>query len=288
MLLVRNYLTRRIRRHVHGPDIESVLGKQITIPLIVPWDLENYILNQLPQDFPDLPTHVTSSKPLIHVHDVSKYDPTTGVLPSLQDVASEKGNLRYWVITNTSMWAGQHHAVDETAEILWSLFHWFNQAVKSFAPDDPEMIGTDHELCKWHVAESCRRRIVLPQIPSDDGFEHQIPSVPRKSVKAAMPTLRESLLFRPWVFHTPVKLSFGPVGDEYIRIAHELFHEDGVLYPFPDELFWNEGDEGEWDENEAPPWRDVEETAEDRNKILRYEFGAFPKTLVIPDMAIDA
>jgi hypothetical protein len=40
---------------------------------------------------------------------------------------------------------------------------------------------------------------------------------------------------------------------------HELFDEYDVMYPFPDDLFWDEGDEGEWDEEGAPPWRDVKE-----------------------------
>lgn len=243
-----------------------MLEKQITIPLIIPWDLENYILTQLPQDFPDLPTYVTERKALIPVHDTSKYNPVTAILPSLQDVASEKGNIRYWVITNTSMWAGQHRALDEIAEILWSLFHWFNQVGVLygnqmgvlFGNQHPSHIGTEVKDCIWHIARACRRRMALPGIPSDDGYDHRISSAPGKSIETAVPTLRESLMFRPWVFHTPKRPEWAYIhAGRHQTPAHALFDENAVLYPFPDHLFWKEGDEGEWDKDGAPSWREV-------------------------------
>lgn len=43
--------------------------------------------------------------------------------------------------------------------------------------------------------------------------------------------------------------------------SHALFSEEGVLYPFPDELFWNEGDEGEWDGDGVPLWLDVDSSS---------------------------
>lgn len=236
---------------------------------MIPWDLETYILTQLPQDYPDLPTYVAERKLLIPVHDPSKYDQTTTILPSLQDVASEKGNLRYWVIDNTSMWAGQHHVLDEIAEILYSMFHWFNQAAwisnsrgprlllgTPQRPRDPWPLGTDTKECIWQTARLCRRRLTLPNIPCDDGHDHRISSSPGTSIKAPMPTLRESLLFRPWVFHTPKRQRWDySLTIRDLQVAHHLFNENGVLYPFPDELFWKEGDEGEWDEDGAPSWR---------------------------------
>ncbi len=90
----RNYSTRRIRRQVCSRDLAAVQEKQITIPVIVPWALEDYLLSTLPQQYGDLPSHFTNFKPLIPVHDGSKYDPSTAILPSLQDTASESGNLR--------------------------------------------------------------------------------------------------------------------------------------------------------------------------------------------------
>lgn len=235
---------------------------------MIPWDLENYILTQLPQDFPDLPTYVAERKLLIPVHDPSKHDHATAILPSLQDVASERGNLRYWVINNDNMWAGQHHALDEITEILYSMFHWFNQAAwitnfrgpRLLGPwhfhGDPEPLGTNTKECIWHTARLCRRRLILPGISSDNGgYDHRISSSPGKSVKAPVPILRESLLFRPWVFHTPKRQQWDILlAERDSRTAHPLFDENGVRYPFPDELFWKEGDEGEWDEDGAPSW----------------------------------
>lgn len=235
---------------------------------MIPWDLEHYIVTQLPQDFPDLPTYVAERKILIPVHDASKHDHATAILPSLQDVASEKGNLRYWVISNTSMWAGQHHALDEITEILYSMFQWFKQAswISNFRGPrllgpwltnrDPEPLGTDTKECIWHTARLCRRRIILPGIFSDDGHDHRISSSPGTSIKAPVPILRESLLFRPWVFHTPKRQQWDILLAERDSVAaHPLFDENGVLYPFPDELFWKEGDEGEWDEDGVPSWK---------------------------------
>lgn len=251
--LDRNYLTRRIRRYVYGPDIESVFEKQITIPLIIPWDLENYILHQLPQDFQDLPTHATEHKTLIPVHDTSRYDPTTAVMPSLQDEASEKGNVRYWVITNSSMWAGQHRAIDEISEMLWSLSYWFTETVDILPSAS---YGTEAKECLWHMARACRRRLVLPRIPRDDGHDHRISSSssPAKSMTATVPTLHENLLFRSWAFRSPMMPEW-PSNDSTKsktrpqEIRQSLIDEHVLLYEFSEHLFWTKGDEGEWNED---------------------------------------
>lgn len=36
--------------------------------------------------------------------------------------------------------------------------------------------------------------------------------------------------------------------------SHELFNEKYVLYPFPDDLFWQASDEGTWDGEGVPSW----------------------------------
>ena len=217
--------------------------KQITIPVIVPWALEDYLLSTLPQQYGDIPSHFTDFKPLIPVHDPSKYDPSTAILPSLQDTVSESGNLRYWVITNESMWAQQHRILDETAELMWSLFHWLNQVGEDVTT---RRIRTDHPTCKWHLARSFRRRIVLPEVP-----DHSAAAV---AMKSGLPSLRETLLFRPWVFSSPITpdrtFNANEVG------GHELFDDSCVLYPFPDDLFWHASDEGTWDEGGVPSWTD--------------------------------
>lgn len=202
----------------------------------MPWALEDYLLSTLPQQYGDIPSHFTDFKPLVPVHDPSKYDSSTAILPSLQDTTSESGNLRYWVITNESMWAQQDRVLDETAELMWSLFHWFNQV----GGRDATRTRTDIPACKWHLVRSFRRRILLPEVSEHSAV----------AMKSGLPSFQETLLFRPWAFASPItpegNISVNEVGD------HELFDEKCVLYPFPDDLFWHASGEGTWKEGEYP------------------------------------
>ena len=146
------------------------------------------------------------------------------------------GIFRYWVITNESMWAQQHRVLDETAELIWSLFHWFNQV----GGRDATRTRTDSPACKWHLARSFRRRILLPEVSEHSAV----------AMKSGLPSFQETLLFRPWAFASPItpegNISVNEVGD------HELFDEKCVLYPFPDDLFWHASGEGTWTEEEYP------------------------------------
>ena len=230
------YSTRRIRLQVCSRDLAAVQEKQITMPVIVPWALEDYLLSKLPQQYGDLPSHFTNFKPLIPVHDASRDDPATRSLPSLQDTASESGNLRYWVITNESMWAGQHRALDEIAELIGLLFRWV--AYNGWGME----IETDRPECKWHLARSFRNRTVL----------HEVPDHVSINMKFDIPSVREVLLFRQWAFSNPMLLNRQPVDDN--DECHELFNDAWVLYPFPDDLFWQASDEGTWREPGVAPW----------------------------------
>ena len=235
-----NYSTRRIRRQVHGEDLKSVQEKQITIPVNIPFGLENYLLAGLPQDFDDLPSMFTDFPPLIPIHDPSKYDPNTASLPSLRDAAAETGNLRYWVITNETMWASQHRALDEFAELMWALFHSFAHAM-SAASQTPLSILHDNSAACWHLARSFRRRIVLPELPCFHVESH--------ALRPGQASLREALLFKSWAFLSPAK----PDRDNITDDSTDNFQEE-ILYPFPDDLFWHFSDEGTWDEEGVPEW----------------------------------
>lgn len=237
-----NYSTRRIRRQVYGPDFKTVQEKQITIPISIPWNLEDYLLSMLPGDYNDLPSHFLGFKPLIPVHNPCRYDLTTATLPSLQDTLAETGNPRYWVITNESMWACQHRVLDEFAELMWALFHWFNITMSFDLPtrfpdlDDVTMGG-------WRLARSFKCRVILPNLAEDKAADR---------TRIGLPSLRETLLFKSWALHTPAKAD-----DAMFRNygAHALFDDHAVLYPFPDELFWDPKDADEWEEGEgAPEW----------------------------------
>ena len=232
---------------------------------MLPYDLENFILNDIPNRYTDLPHHYTAFKPLIAIHDPMAHDPTRPTLPPLHDAVNESGNLRYWVITNEAIWAGQHHAMDEIAEVLWALFHWLNQETGKEDQAFTDGEGTDVQQCVWHLARSFRRRIVLPEITS-----HGISQTSTSARRAGLPTLRESLLFRPWVFYTPKVPYRDPEVDEDENLPpHELFDEVQSLYPFPDDLFWKEGDEGEWNGDGVPVWKDVGRDAKAGDGVRR-------------------
>ncbi|MCJ1435595.1 hypothetical protein MMC27_004969 [Xylographa pallens] len=228
------YLTRRIRQQVHGPDLMSVMEKQITIPMMLPYDLENFLLNILPNlatGFPIeqrflIPVHDPNATPLI----VN----VLGVLPHLHDTASEDGNLRYWVISNKSMWAGQNRIEDEVFETLWPLFNWFCDNYRGGAVHgctDPEAV--------WKMAESVRRRAVQPKVPPNTGADStRHPRAIGGNKRGLTPA--EAMLFRAWILaepnYTDRRTSAG---------KPRKFEEDAYLYPVPDELFWKDGDEGD-------------------------------------------
>lgn len=97
---------------MYGSDIGSVFDKQITLPLLIPHDLEAYLEHQagdaLSQAHPDF--IVSQDRLLMPVHEIGH---GTIILPDLHDQATAAGNLRYWVIGNELMWAGIHSTLDE-------------------------------------------------------------------------------------------------------------------------------------------------------------------------------
>lgn len=118
-----NYLTRRIRRQVYGPDFNAVQEKQITIPMVVPAELEAHIDDSIL-------LHVNLGyRPLIPVHDPSKHDQQNARLPSLPINGHDSGNLRYRIVSNESMWAGMD-ALDDLSQALWCLDTWFRHATR--------------------------------------------------------------------------------------------------------------------------------------------------------------
>lgn len=237
-----NYLTRRIRCLVVGQDLKSVQEKQLTRPLVIPADLQMIIHNELRTQQAELPDDIIS-KFVIPVHDSSKYDPRTTTVPSLRDNATESGNLRYWVLTNQTMWAvGHEHALHEVAELLMALSDWF---ARSDGKSDPDTglfnPGTDNGHCIWHLAQMFRRRLILPEASEEAKQGQTLGS-------------RETRLFRAWVLTPPVEMVRGYDLDVVIaNLQKKLKTSVDVL----DHLFWTDGDEGSWDIEEAVPvWQD--------------------------------
>ncbi|KAL8894889.1 MAG: hypothetical protein Q9207_008377 [Kuettlingeria erythrocarpa] len=230
----RGYLTRRIRHLVVGRDLESVQNKQLTTPLLIPMCLEVYIKNDLTSQYNGMPNDILSTV-LLPAHDPLSYHPRNRSMPSLPDTVEEKGNLRYWLITNTSMWACQHRVLDEVSELLVALSEWF--ARSSPRLDD---FGTDNDDCIQHLIESFRRRLVLPEMPDTTERGQIMPS-------------REARLFRAWALTRPpaVQRSYEVDSELMQQFEDDLAQEEDVA----DDLFWQDGDEGLWDEEGVPVWQ---------------------------------
>ncbi|MCJ1280695.1 hypothetical protein MMC26_000012 [Xylographa opegraphella] len=251
------YLTRRIRQQVYGPDLESVMEKQITIPMMVPYDLENFLLNVLPNLTTGFPTEKGF---LIPVHDPNVpllNSNAPAALPHLHDTGSEEGNLRYWVISNRSMWAGQNRIEDEVFETLWPLFNWFCDNCEGGA-----VRGCTNPDAVWKMAESVRRRAVQPKVPSHGGADGIGLSTRAAASGKRGLTTAEAMLFRAWVHAEPSYAEW-----KTRRLGQRRFEEDAYLYPVPDELFWREGDEGQWSGGEVPQWRYVPVDAEAEGRL---------------------
>ncbi|KAL8633782.1 hypothetical protein Q9189_000518 [Teloschistes chrysophthalmus] len=236
------YLTRRIRCFVVGQDLKSVQEKQLTRPLVIPADLQMTIQNELRTPQAGLPDNIVS-KLVIPIHDSSKHDPRTATVPSLPDNGTESGNLRYWVLTNQTMWAvGHERALREVAELLTALSDWFARSEGKSDPDtglfNP---GTDNGDCIWHLAQTFRRRLILPEALEESKRGQTLGS-------------RESRLFRAWVLTSPVTMERGYELDAAIA---ELQKKLNLSLDVLDNMFWTDGDEGSWDVEEGVPvWQD--------------------------------
>ena len=244
------------------------------MPLILPTPLETYFSEILNRRYVELPNNALSTI-LIPVHDPSKYNPAGLALPSLQDTLSESGNIRYWLITNEGMWAGQHRALDEVAELLLMLFCWFTRA----RPDwfTPRLLwypkfDTDDPRCIWFIAEYFRRRLILPR--TSDTLQ-----------KDETLSEREARLFRAWALTNPPRYetedrnyfdeTIEQVEDELERGADK--HDKDVWQvededesqrerDVDDKLFGQDGDEGTWDcEEGVPMWRQFDDIFDLRN-----------------------
>ena len=167
---------------MHGPDLASIQEKQITVPMQIPAELETYLYESILSEID--PRHQW----LIPVHDPSKHDPQLARLPSLPDNFGERGNPRYWVLTNESMWAGQKSGSDQLSDVLWALHEWFrftgNSGRAGFA--SPHDMATPE--CLFGIVQCLRRQIgPHPYVSSTDDDIRR---------KQGLPSLKDSLRFR--------------------------------------------------------------------------------------------
>ncbi|KAI9782631.1 MAG: hypothetical protein M1835_004006 [Candelina submexicana] len=113
-------MVNTIRTHVYGDDLDAVMEKQITLPVLIPLDLEHTIHQYMNSALTDAGIMNDSYRALIPVHTAGA---GTTILPDLQDTTGPHGNVRYWVISNETMWAGIDHRIDAVFETLGALFH---------------------------------------------------------------------------------------------------------------------------------------------------------------------
>lgn len=242
---------------MYGPDIDSVFEKQITMPVIIPYDLEQSLVQTMSDALDEAGlSEGQLDQFLIPVHEQGK---GTAIIPDLQDTAGPTGNVRIWVIGNELMWAGIDRRIDEVFEILWAFFHWHNSITA-----DQYYVRLDHGDALVHLASSFRNRLPPRLDASTSETSERMQEVyndhasgPILSAKWKGLSPREAVLFKRWAFHTPTLVNRGYNDD----VRHSMFDEEvDMLYPFPDDLFWNDGDEGDNSRDGVPQWRDVGST----------------------------
>lgn len=237
------------------------------MPLIIPLELENYILHDIPQQHSDL-HHLGMKFPLIiPVHDPTKYTEYTDLMlqenqhdpiPSLADKADERGNLRYRIISRDNIWAGQDPVLDEIAILLRFLCQWFGQATSIISIDLlPSDLHTGSEAAISHLAWSYRS-LQLRTMGKANG---ELP-YSSESMRTRRPALtREYEIFRQWV-KQPGEENESEVDEnrgvknlkQYLNACPRTEGAKGERDEKGASPWWSKGDEGEWDEEGAPPW----------------------------------
>ena len=224
----------------------------MSIPLTIPKELEDYIHDEFLPSIPNLPPRYTHRPTVTIIHDVLLQN-DSAVLPSLHDTDAETGNLRYWVIDDNSIWAGQHPIVDELFALYKAIFRSQSAARHRVGPAKgfhSPPIKTEYDASDPNfiliLAHFLKDRIV----PPDRSFESY------RSGSIIHPT--EKLLFQAWILSDPGRCegpSLHPSEDRARR--REPFDQDDYPYPVPDSLFWTQGDEGQEPSDFVPEWRSV-------------------------------
>ncbi|KAI9800277.1 MAG: hypothetical protein M1833_003391 [Piccolia ochrophora] len=239
----KDYLTRRIRQTVHGENVEAVLEKQMTIPVIVGHDLEEYLkrlMREALQDGCDVPAD-TQEQLLIPVHEVGHGNQ---VLPDLPEDLSPKGNLRYWVIGNETMWAGIDRKIDMVFDVLKTITGWIESRGTGAYIDTPSSLH--------HFAHEYRKMLPYSlegpankdkgQLGSSGDLDpasaslindtsQRCPMSADNGGRKDTTVCREAHLFRQWVLHWPLARDQSAID--------QCYYASPSPYPPPDEAFWS-------------------------------------------------
>ena len=254
-----------MRRLVWGPDLDAVMKKQITLPVLLPHDLETFMNNML-ADLPHLPRHFTA-KPMIiplynaSVHSTPNADPAAQpALPPRLDNATAEGNLRYWVITNRSMWAGQHQMVDEMFEVYNTAFHilrFIGQDMRTYQTFAQHHL--DQDAASWYFGRVFRCR-ALPPSTYMDAATQPGRDVPFHKVRLTRLSEWEKLRFHTWIFQSRKTQpdSLYDIKDEENDGNIIGDGTDHATVPSASvEPFWKSCDEEQWYGETVLAWRDM-------------------------------
>lgn len=157
----------------------------------MPFDLEGYIRECLNQGADTASNSLHSQIPFINVHDPTKHDHATAQLPSLIPTSNEQGNLKYWVLSNESMWTGQDKRQDAVSKILWCLVAWF---VRVTDGGDVSYRTDSAECLVWTIDYLRKKMAVLPGIPLSTTMSGEDKAYHHWKNQCAS----EPLLMNPW------------------------------------------------------------------------------------------
>jgi hypothetical protein len=227
------YFTRRFRRVITAPTLDVLWTKQLTLPLWVPQELDDYVVALTAATYGDGDEY----RILIPAYD-TRY---RGHIPPLPDQASNGAwKLRIWVIGNTTMWArSQSREVDELFEILWTLYHL---AWSSCEGEAHKLLPLDHEELRLLLAMFLERRSV-PDLPPRDseggegGRQKWLDEVEKKR-------------WNEWLADRPLE-----VYRNYTEGHHGLYVEKFGMEA-PEDWYWDEETDGA---NDGGRWRSVKE-----------------------------
>jgi hypothetical protein len=107
------YLSRRFRRSIAAGDINEAMVKQLTTPLEIPFELEDYI-SHLIRDALDDHGIRNGRRPGDRILIPARENGLpVGNIPDLPETTGPEGNLRIWVIDNDLLWTGVDRRIDE-------------------------------------------------------------------------------------------------------------------------------------------------------------------------------
>ena len=189
------------------------------MPLIIPSDLERHIAECLDTHVSPSSHYLPNNSPIDDIHEPAIYNPRITRLPSILPTENERGNLKFWVISNQRMWVGPDKKLDAVSEILWCLVAWFSYG---FNYGETHSLDTDSPACLlWTICYLRRKLGTLPGISSasDDDRRRQ-----------GLPIVKESLLFRTFVAGTLIPNLQKP--EEPVNDDEWIQGDNGVYEPF--------------------------------------------------------